>query len=225
MLLRISLTPGWVWFDNQHCELILATQEQMSKMHFERRQSLTCLENESQVAVVPARFWHLSLMYAQVQREARASHFSAWLLNVEKQFFILASMLGIVVFGRIKLSGASLQPALLRVAKTKNMAVDHTFLMVGHTLLIKHHDHMEVAVCVVTEEYRRHGIGKILIDDAIALAGDLPVIASCMPKSHAMCMLFKKCGFVEIKQFSPAQTGHIGLRHWQYSSNGRQSIS
>ncbi len=190
----------------------------MSRVHFELRRSPTWLENECQVAVVPGYFWHLPLIYSQIYSGAWAGHFSYWLIEEKKQFPMLVSMLGVALFGYIKLPGAAPKPALLRVVETRNVAV-------GHTFLIKHHDHMEVATCVVKDEYRRHGIGKILIDDAIELAGNLPVIASCMPKSHAMSMLFKKRGFVEIKQFSLTQTGHAGLRHWQYSSNCRHLTS
>ena len=190
----------------------------MSRLHFELGHSPTSLENECQVAVVPGHFWHLPLIYSQVHWGAWTGHFSYWLIEEKKQFPMLVSMLGVAIFGYVKLPGVPLKPALLRVVETKNMAV-------GHTFLIKHHNHMEVATCVVKAEYRRHGIGRILIDDAIALAGNLPVVASCMPKSHAMTMLLKKRGFVEIKQFSPAQTGHVGLRHWQYSSNCRHLTS
>ena len=170
------------------------------------------MENECQVAVVPGHFWHLPLVYAQVHLGARTGHFSYRLVEEKIQFPMLVSMLGVTLFGYVKLPGMPLKPALLRVVETKNMAV-------GHAFLIKHHNHLEVATCFVKEECRRSGIGKMLIDDAIALAGNLPVVASCMPKSHAMSMLFQKRGFVGIEQFSPAQTGHLGLRHWQYSSN------
>lgn len=184
----------------------------MSKVHFELGQSATYLENECQVAVVPGHFGHVPLIYSQVRDGAWTGHFSYWLTDEKKQFSMLVSMLGVAIFGYVKLPGTPPKPALLRVVKLKGRAV-------GHTFLIKYHNHMEVATCVVNEEYRRHGIGKILIDDAIALAGNLPVMAACMPKSHAMSMLFKNRGFVELKQFSPAQTAHAGLRLWQYSSN------
>ena len=169
-------------------------------------------ETQRQVVIVRGRFWHLPAVYAQVYNGALEGNFSYSLTYENIQFVMLIAMLCVTLFGYIKLPGSPLLKARLRVAETNGMVV-------GHTFLIRHHDSLEIATCAVNTEYRRSGIGKMLIDDTVELAGNVPVEAACMAKSHAMCMLLRKYGFVGNERFRPKQIAKLGLRYWQYSKS------
>lgn len=184
----------------------------MGRLIFNHEMARIREESQSQVAIVRGRFWHLPAIYAQIYDGALEGNFSYGLADEKIQLFMLLTMLCVSLFGYVKLPGVQLSKARLRVAESNGMVV-------GHVFLIQHHDSLEIATCAVKTEYRRNGIGKMLVDDTVALAGNLPVKAACMPKSHAMCMVLRKCGFVTIKRLSPNQIAKLGLRHWQHSQS------
>ena len=184
----------------------------MGRLLFKHEMARIREESDHQVAIVRGRFWHLPAIYAQIYDGALEGNFSYSLADENIQFVMLLTMLCVTLFGYVKLPGAPLSKARLRVAETNSMVV-------GHTFLIQHRDSLEIATCAVKTEYRRNGIGKMLVDDAVELAENLPVEAVCMPKSHAMCMLLRECGFVGIKRFLPKQLAKLGLRRWQYSQS------
>ena len=174
------------------------------------RQSLPTDElDRSRVTIMPGHIRHLPAVYMAIRLEASMGHFSNSLLDEKIQFTLLAVMLGVTLFRSIRIPGIPLSRALLRVAKSNGVVV-------GHSFLINHHGMLEIATCEVANEDRRSGIGKMLVDDAIKCANNLPVVASCMPKSHAMCMLLRNRGFVETGCLLPIHSGKTGLRHWQY---------
>lgn len=179
----------------------------MSSPPFKHEKSNT---SQCQMTVAPGHFWQLIAVYSQVYEEALAGHFSYSLTAETMQFSILLTMLCVILFKCVKLPGVPWSKALLRVAEAEGKVV-------GHTFLLQNQDKLEMVTCVVTKEYRRSGIGKMLVNDAVKLAGKLPVEASCMPKSHSMSMMLRKFGFVETGRFRPGRAANVTLRQWQYS--------
>ena len=167
-------------------------------------------DDESKAKIVAGRLWHLPTVFSQLQVAAQDGFFSASLVAMEKQFPLLLVMLGIVLFGRIKLPGMPLRRAQLRVAEIDGEVV-------GHTFLVWQGGGLEVATCAVNETYRRSGIGQTLIKDAVKIAEDLPVDAYCLPKSHAMCMLLRGLGFIAKVRSMPGPTAKVVVQHWQFS--------
>ena len=160
--------------------------------------------------IVLGRFWHLPTVFSQLQVAAQEGFFSGGLVEMEMQFPLLMVMLGIVLFGHIKLPGMPLKRAQLRVAEIDGE-------IVGHTFLVWQSGGLEVATCAVKETYRRSGIGQSLIEDAVKIAEDLPVNAYCMPKAHTMSMLLRYLGFIAKGQILPGPTAKVVVQHWQFS--------
>ena len=166
-------------------------------------------DREHTAKVVTGRPWHLASVFALLQTGAQEGVFSASVLETQTQFSLLLVLLGVVLFGFIKLPGILRRRAQLRVVEIDGEVV-------GHTFLIWQCGGVEVATCAINKSFRRSGIGQILIEDAVKVAEILPVDAYCLPKAHAMCMLLRSQGFIARDRLQVGAGPNVVLQHWQF---------
>lgn len=160
----------------------------------------------SRLKIGTATIWQLPAIFLLMHSAARDGFFSSVLLEDAVQLPLLLRLLGVVLFGYLHVPGHFFVRAKIRVAMLGDMAI-------GHTLLIRHRNKLELAACAIQSAYRRCGVGKQLLEDAIFVANKMPIDAVCMPKSHAMGMLLRKIGFIDC---GTLRCANASLRHWRF---------
>ncbi|MEP7155025.1 MAG: GNAT family N-acetyltransferase [Betaproteobacteria bacterium] len=176
-----------------------------------RRTNARPAESAGKTIVSRASIVDIPAVFLTLHAAARDGFFSTWLCDPKSQGRLLLMLFWIVLLGRAYPSLHRKHRATLRIA-TRNGIV------VGHTVLLSQDSGMEIFTCAVSAGYRRMGVGRRLVADAVAQAGQARTQAACMPKAHAMCMLLRDVGFVETGRHLPGAGANVVLRHWQFSS-------
>ena len=165
--------------------------------------------------IVPARLWHLPGIFLLMHLAARDGFLSTALLEDSAQVSLLLRLVCAILFGYMHVPGHFFVRAKIRVAVIGETTI-------GHILLLQQRNNVELAVCAVQTAYRRCGVGRHLLDDAIFLAGKLPMDAVCMPKAHAMGMLLRKRGFIGESMMIGRG---VSLRHWRLTPAALPSVT
>jgi len=169
-------------------------------------------------SIEAAQLSHVPAVFLMLHGAAQEGFFSSWLFQPRTQYRLLLMLISVVLFGRAFPAVREKHSARLRVAI-------HDGVVIGHTILLSYAKRMEIFTCAVRSDFRRTGVGRMLVGDAVNLAGELSIHAACMPKSHGMCMLLRKAGFVEEGRFLPGKWANVVLRHWQRGNAQLEKLS